>query len=93
MYRQWFDTGVRPINNPKAVRYDENNRAWRNGTMQIAFYLNEQPPKYAKLEYLVPEYPQNLPTNHKVYTVIAGGMLSNYAVYNMPVEVKNVYHP
>ena len=78
MYKMYFDTGVRPVNRP----YDSlcEHQEWKDGTMQIAFYLESEPPKGSRLSHLcdnVRDYEFALP-------VVGGGMVSKFAIFNVP---------
>lgn len=80
--QQWFNTGVRPINRP--IDSLMEHQAWRNGTMQIAFYLESAPPEGSTLAHLA-QVPDCYP--HQVaIKVTGGGMPSPYAIYNVPVD-------
>ena len=49
-FKMYFNTGVTPANRP----YDSlcEHQEWKDGTMQIAFYLESEPPKGSRLLHL-----------------------------------------
>lgn len=79
MNRFYFDTGVRPVNNPNLW----GNEVWRNGTKQVPF--DADAPKDAHLMSLCdnPHLPESDTPGVIVREVFNTSMCSKYAYFRV----------
>jgi hypothetical protein len=89
-YKMYFNTGVRPENRlslsgeNKGKLVLSEHEALKGGTIQIAYYLEEKPKDNYRLLYLCPEdYIKTMPEYEKAIKIIGGGMLSDYAIFQV----------
>jgi len=84
MYKMYFNTGVRPWNRTKndgSLISLSDHQEWKNGTLQIAFYLEHEPPEGSILKWLC----NDVQEDELIYIpIVGGGMLSKYAVFTPP---------
>lgn len=77
-YKMWFNTGVRPQNRPNTSLF--KHEYWRNGTLQIAFYLESEPPENYTLSHLCSN--PKCENYQLAIPIVDGGMLSKFAIFN-----------
>lgn len=89
-YKMYFNTGVRPENRlslsgeNKGKLVLSEHEALKGGTIQIVYYLEEKPKDNYKLLYLCSEdYTKTMPEYEKAIKIIGGGMLSDYAIFQV----------
>jgi len=78
-FKMYFNTGVTPANRPHDSLCE--HQEWKDGTMQIAFYLESEPPKGSRLLHLC----SNVQEGEFAIPVVGGGMVSKFAIFNCPV--------
>lgn len=89
-FKMLFNTGVKPYNRLNLAGVNKGkfvlgeHEELKDGSIHIAYYLERQPDKNLRLDYLVPEGSLKEFGIHEYQTtikIIAGGMLSDYAVF------------
>jgi hypothetical protein len=79
-HKMYFNTGVRPENRPANSLMPF--QSWRGGTLHVEYTIENEPPTGARLLYL-----SNTPENNYgriSIKITGGGMLSEYAIFQMP---------
>lgn len=78
MHKMYFNTGVTPANRDYKMDLLPY-QVWKDGTLQIEYYLAEKPPDGWVVDYLC-----DYLDNRKYFMpIVGGGMLSTYAVFKV----------
>ena len=90
VYKMYFNTGVRPENRlslsgeNKGKLVLSEHEVLKSGTIQIVYYLEEKPKDNYRLLWLQPAFTMTeLPAHQKAIKIIGGGMLSDYAIFQV----------
>ena len=94
-YKQLFNSGVRYENHcylsgpnkGKLIRGEFEE--WHNGQLHHAFYLEEEPPKNSRRDWLQDAPLNNLRPDQVAIKIIGGNMISQYAVFTVLKEDDN----
>jgi hypothetical protein len=78
MYKMYFNTGVKPENRLNASLSE--HESWRNGALQIAYYLESEPPQGYTLAWLCDN--PKCEDYQLAIRIVDGGILSKYAIFN-----------
>lgn len=84
MYKMLFNTGVKPYNhlNKSGELIKGKHQEFKNGELNIAFYLEQEPPKNYRLDFLCDTI-DHINANQIAIPVVDGGMLSKYAIFTI----------
>lgn len=83
-HKMLFNTGVQYHNhcdkNGKLIKgeFDE----WKNNQLHIVYYLETEPPKNSRLDYLQSDI-SDLPEYQVAIKIVGGGMHSDYAIFTI----------
>lgn len=86
MHKMLFDTGVRMENhrNKKGELIQLPFEEWHGGVLKIVYWIENPPEPGWRIKFLIGEHEfKNYPLseNERAVRVVAGGMLSDYAVF------------
>lgn len=84
MYEMFFNTGVKRENRldkeGNLIRYEFDD--WSRGVLRIKYYIESEPPKNSRLDYLAQD-DKHLNPSQMAIKIVGGGMISEYAIFTV----------